>query len=186
MSNNSKLDLIWLENLLKNLIRIFLPKRVSAVVSYKGLNFLWLRYTFKMGQQVRSSPAEVKSGGGFVCVRRGCAHSLFAHLSTHAQPPPLFATRISLTWELLTSSCITRLHSLYQQQLTHVMITYLLLHIYAVGIRVTLWYDNRGLSACTVILRDVAWWKLSDDQIDIVIRILFIDKRRHGHHAGKL
>lgn len=130
----------------------------------------------------RRAPAGADAGS--VRARRACAHSLFAHLSTHAQPPPLFAPRISLTWELLTSSCFTRAFILlHRRQRPHVMI--ISSDVCVIGVRVTLWYENWGYSACTVMFRDVVWWKLSDDQIDTVIGILLTDKRKHGRCAGE-
>lgn len=131
------------------------------------------------------------AGRWFVCALRLRSFAFCPPFDSRAaQPPPLFAARISLTWELLTSSCFTRgVIQLHRRRGSHVMVSRVrglpTSASFVLSPQGWLWYANWGLSACRVMFPDVTWWKLSDDQIDTVIGILLPDKRRHGRRAGE-
>lgn len=65
------------------------------------------------------------AGRWFVCALRLRSFAFCPPFDSRAaQPPPLFATRISLTWELLTSSCFTRgVIQLHRRRGSHVMVS---------------------------------------------------------------
>lgn len=126
--------------------------------------------------------------GSVVCAHRACAHSLFAHLSTHAQRSLHHcSTRAFLSrgncWLLRALPAASFIYidggdrTLCYYEFSSAS--------FVLPARGWLWYDNWWLSVCRVMFRDVTWWKLSDDQIDTVIGILLTDKRRHGRCAGK-
>lgn len=129
--------------------------------------------------------------GGGSCAHCACAHSLFAHLSTHAQR----SLHHCLPRAFLSRGNCWLLRALPAASFSYIAggDRTLWYREYAACPRVRalcyregwLWYANWGLSACRVMFPDVTWWKLSDDQIDTVIGILLPDKRRHGRRAGE-
>ncbi|PZC82526.1 hypothetical protein B5X24_HaOG210275 [Helicoverpa armigera] len=78
--------------------------------TFKKINKLFRVMTSVIAVNIKNGSAGTGSRrGGVVCAARLRSFAFCPPFDSRAaQPPPLFATRISLTWELLTSSCFTR------------------------------------------------------------------------------